>query len=52
VHFQTLAELLADECTVVTYDRRGKRAQSPLPVGRILMVAGPHTGCSSTSAPR
>jgi hypothetical protein len=27
-HLDTFAELLADEFTVVTYDRRGKRAHS------------------------
>ena len=31
-HFETLAELLADEFTVVTYDRRGN-GRSPRPAG-------------------
>jgi pimeloyl-ACP methyl ester carboxylesterase len=31
-HFETLADLLADEFTVITYDRRGN-GRSPLPAG-------------------
>ena len=31
-HFETLAELLADEFTVITYDRRGN-GRSPRPAG-------------------
>ena len=38
-HFETLAELLADEFTVVTYDRRGTGAAPPGRVGEDLLQA-------------
>src|SRR6187397_3305157 len=38
-HFDTLADLLADEFTIVTYDRRGN-GRSPVPAGWQTTSAG------------
>ena len=61
-HFETLADLLADEFTVITYDRRGN-GRSPRPAGwvrpprrsrpttRVRSSAIPSCLCSSSSVP-